>query len=129
MQFLSQSELETLRSRYVKGMRVRLIRMEDEQAPPIGTKGTVIGVDDIDSIMVAWDNGSRLSVVYGVDQCSPLMSDQLKTQIETVRVSGCTNMLDTKAVQFIANQMSLYELVILIEEEKETYLHYLLSQK
>ena len=39
------------------------------QAPPIGTQGTVMGVDDIGSIMVAWDNGSGLSVVLGEDLC------------------------------------------------------------
>ena len=36
---------------------------------PIGTQVTVIGVDDIGSIMVKWDNGSTLSVVYGADHC------------------------------------------------------------
>ena len=43
--------------------------MDDPQAPPIGTHGTVIGVDDIGSIMVRWDNGSGLSVAYGEDSC------------------------------------------------------------
>ena len=43
--------------------------MDDLQAPPIGTRGTVIGVDDTASIMVAWDNGSGLNVVYGEDRC------------------------------------------------------------
>ena len=43
--------------------------MDDPQAPPIGTKGTVKGVDDIGSIMVAWDNGCGLSVAYGADSC------------------------------------------------------------
>ena len=46
--------------------------MEDMQAPPIGTKGTVRGVDDTASIMVRWDNGSGLNVVYGVDSCRKL---------------------------------------------------------
>ena len=41
--------------------------MEDTQAPPIGTKGTVIGIDDIGSLMVRWDNGSGLNVLYGID--------------------------------------------------------------
>lgn len=41
--------------------------MDDVQAPPVGTKGTVIGVDDIGSVMVSWDNGSSLSLVYGID--------------------------------------------------------------
>ena len=49
--------------------RVELVQMDDPQAPPIGTKGTVIGVDDIGSIMVAWDTGSGLNVAYGVDVC------------------------------------------------------------
>lgn len=44
--------------------------MDDIQAPPIGTSGTIKGVDDIGSIMVNWDNGSSLSVVYGIDRCS-----------------------------------------------------------
>ena len=43
--------------------------MNDVQAPPIGTKGTVLGVDDIGSVMVAWDSGGSLSVVYGKDVC------------------------------------------------------------
>jgi hypothetical protein len=43
--------------------------MDDVQAPPTGTKGTVWGVDDTGSIMVQWDNGSSLNVVYGIDSC------------------------------------------------------------
>ena len=43
--------------------------MDEFQAPPIGTKGTVIGVDDTASIMVAWDNGSSFHVIYGEDAC------------------------------------------------------------
>ena len=58
-----------LRECYPKGCRVELVEMNDTQAPPIGTQGTVRGVDAIGSIMVAWDNGSSLSVVYGEDSC------------------------------------------------------------
>lgn len=61
--------LESLKKQYVKGTRVELIRMDDVQAPPIGTRGTVMGVDDIGSILVQWDNGCTLSVVYGEDEC------------------------------------------------------------
>jgi hypothetical protein len=39
------------------------------QAPPIGTKGVVIGVDDTGTVMVRWDSGSSLSVVFGADEC------------------------------------------------------------
>lgn len=61
--------IEMLRRQYPAGCRVELTQMEDPQAPPVGTFGTVIGVDDIGSIMVAWDNGSSLSVAYGEDHC------------------------------------------------------------
>lgn len=61
--------LNALRERYPRGTRVELVQMDDPQAPPIGTQGTVIGVDDIGSIMVAWDSGSGLSVAYGEDVC------------------------------------------------------------
>lgn len=43
--------------------------MDDPQAPPVGTKGTVYGVDDIGSILVDWDNGSGLNLAFGVDKC------------------------------------------------------------
>ena len=61
-----------LRKEYPNGCRVELERMDDPQAPPVGTCGTVTGVDDVGSIMVAWDNGSSLSVAFGEDQCRRL---------------------------------------------------------
>lgn len=128
MEKISKLELNKLRNLYIKGTRVKLVKMEDKQAPPIGTKGTVFGVDDIRSIMVAWDNGSHLSVVYQEDDCHLVMTDTLKKQIEAVRLTGKVNMLDTKAVQYLANQMDLYELVIFIEEEKEEYIHYIFQK-
>nr|WP_302595252.1 DUF4314 domain-containing protein [uncultured Dialister sp.] len=45
------------------------MQMDDAQAPPIGTKGTVVGVDDTGSLLVHWDNGSTLTVLYGIDRC------------------------------------------------------------
>ena len=69
MRFPSKELIESLRKRYPVGARVVLDHMADPQAPPIGTKGTVQGVDDIGSILVNWDNGGSLSVVYGEDSC------------------------------------------------------------
>ena len=62
-------EVENIRNRYPKGTRVKLMCMDDIQAPPIGTLGTVKCVDDIGTIHVKWDNGSGLGVVYGIDSC------------------------------------------------------------
>lgn len=49
------------------GMRVKLIYMEDLQAPAPGTEGTVRYVDDLGTLHVAWDTGSSLGLVPGVD--------------------------------------------------------------
>ena len=59
--------IEKVKRTYPIGTRVRLLKMDDQQAPPIGTLGTVRGVDDIGSILVNWDNGSGLNVLYGED--------------------------------------------------------------
>lgn len=61
--------VKNLRAAYPKGSRVVLVQMDDIQAPPIGTQGTVQGVDDIGTIMVHWDNGSHLGVVLGANIC------------------------------------------------------------
>ena len=75
MRIPSKKAVQALRGRYMPGTRVELLRMDDVQAPPIGTKGTVTGVDDIGSIMVRWDNGSGLSVAYGEDLCRVVSDD------------------------------------------------------
>lgn len=69
MKFPNKAVVESLRSQYPAGTRVELVQMDDAQAPPVGTLGTVWGVDDTGSVMVHWDNGSGLNVVYDVDIC------------------------------------------------------------
>ena len=44
-----------------------------------------------------------------------------------VRDSGRTNMLDTKMVQVIANEMDFFELVIFIEEHRSEYVHFIFT--
>lgn len=53
---------EILKEQYPVGTRIMLKQMDNVQAPPFGTLGTVQGVDEIGSILVQWDNGSTLSV-------------------------------------------------------------------
>lgn len=67
MRFPSRKTVERVRKEYPRGTRVELLRMDDVQAPPIGTQGTVLGVDDTGSLLMRWDNGSGLNVVYGED--------------------------------------------------------------
>lgn len=67
MLFPNKETVERIRKQYPVGTRVELVEMDDFQAPPIGTLGTVEGVDDTASLLVSWDNGSHLNVVYGED--------------------------------------------------------------
>lgn len=48
----SGKTVEKIREMFPTGTRVELVEMDDAQAPPVGTKGTVTGVDDTASIMV-----------------------------------------------------------------------------
>ena len=72
MRFPCRTIVEKLRAEYPAGTRVELVKMDDIQTPPVGTKGTVMGVDDIGSIMVRWDNGSGLHIVYDEDVCKKI---------------------------------------------------------
>lgn len=67
MRTIRPEQLEHLKKSYPNGTRVELIQMDDVQAPPAGTLGTVYGVDDTGSLLVHWDNGSGLNVIFGED--------------------------------------------------------------
>jgi hypothetical protein len=67
MRQLSRETLDSLRKEYPAGCRVELLKMDDPQAPPIGTRGTVQLVDSVGTIHVNWDNGCGLGAAYGED--------------------------------------------------------------
>lgn len=69
MEMINGKVLERLRKMYPVGAKVELVRMDDVQAPPVGTKGVVEFIDDIGTIHVKWKNGSSLGIVYGEDLC------------------------------------------------------------
>lgn len=51
--------VEAIHKEYPAGTRVRLVKMDDIQAPPLGAEGTVVGVDDTGSLLMHWDNSSQ----------------------------------------------------------------------
>lgn len=64
---LSKKKIDNIKKTYKAGMRIKLIKMDDIQAPPVGMEGTILGVDDIGDILVRWDNGSSLKVIVEED--------------------------------------------------------------
>lgn len=67
MDKLERERINVIKRDYPKGTRVVLVKMDDEQAPSKGTEGTVEYVDDIGTVHISWDNGSKLGAVIGED--------------------------------------------------------------
>lgn len=61
-------EIQELREKYKRGMRVRLISMNGEPHMSQGLEGTINYVDDAGQIHVTWDNGSSLALIEDVDK-------------------------------------------------------------
>ena len=55
------------------------------------------------------------------------MSDKIRDQILAIRQTGLTNMFDISTVQHLANEMRFYELVVLLEEHRPEYVHFILT--
>ncbi len=49
------------------GKRVRLIHMEDPEPIPVGTEGTIVGVDPV-GYQMEWDNGRTLTLIPEEDR-------------------------------------------------------------
>ena len=74
---LSESNLKILRAVYQKGTRVELDSMEDPWSTlKPGDRGTVVDVDDIGTVHVAWDQGSSLGLVFNEDKFHVIASEQ-----------------------------------------------------
>ena len=75
---ISERTLTALRERYPVGCRVELTHMNDPWNTKLheGCRGTVVAVDDIGTIHVAWDCGASLGVAYGEDSCRVVTDDE-----------------------------------------------------
>ena len=89
MRIPSEKEIEYYRSRFPAGTRICCDCMNDDPRPiPPGTMGTVVGVDDMCSILVKWDNGSRLSLVPGTDCFHIIQPEENIDDSEELQSSG-----------------------------------------
>ena len=126
---MTDKRLQELRDVYRPGVRVELVRMDDPQAPPPGTRGTCLGVDAQGSILMIWDNGSQLNVAVPRDRCRVLVGEftgKVREQIRAVRATGETNMFDIPAVQAIANREGYHDLVLFLIDHKREYADFIL---
>lgn len=73
---LTKDKLEALKKEYPVGTKVVLDYMDDDQAPPPGTKGIVTIIDDAGTIFVVWETGSSLGLIYNTDEFHKDVSDE-----------------------------------------------------
>ena len=52
MKIPSEKELDRIRRDYPVGTIIEIQKMDDPQAPPVGTLGEVIGVDDLGDLEI-----------------------------------------------------------------------------
>jgi hypothetical protein len=55
------------------------------------------------------------------------MTNKVREQILAIRNTGLTNMFDVNAVQRMAHEMNLFELVVFLEEHKDQYVRFILT--
>jgi len=63
----TREQVQRIKDQYPPGTRIRLNYMDDPQAVPAGTEGTVQAVDDAGQLLMQWDNGRSLSLIPGED--------------------------------------------------------------
>ena len=56
-----------------------------------------------------------------------MMSEAVKEQILAIRNTALTNMFDIPAVQKIASDMGYHERVLFLEENRNTYVRFILT--
>lgn len=132
MKMPSKAQLDAARAKYPQGTRIELPNgIDDEFSPiPAGTRGTVVGVDDMLNLMVKWDNGNRLNAIIGHDcikKISPITDAIFEQIIQLRKRPDCPNMFDANAVQRLALDLGYYELVNLLEDDRKAYSAFILN--
>lgn len=131
--FPSKAAVEARRARYMPGIRVELVSMNDPYSDlKPGDQGSVTCVDDTGTVFINWDNGSTLGAAYGEDEIKlvpkkMVIEEIIVEQITTIRDEGRTNMLDITAVQRLAFEHDFYELVNFIESNRKGYSQFIFT--
>ena len=68
MKIPSEEELDLIRREYPVGTIIEIQKMDDSQAPPVGTLGEVIGCDSMGDLLMRWSTGSTLKVILSEDR-------------------------------------------------------------
>ena len=81
---MNDEQVRGIKKMYPSGTKIKLVYMNDKQAVPSGTIGTVDYVDDIGTIFMKWDNGSTLGLIYGVDKFEKVKEGEKRYEPESI---------------------------------------------
>jgi hypothetical protein len=129
---ITEKQLANRREQYAPDTRVELVYMNDAHTSlKPGDRGTVTHVDDIGTVFVDWDCGSRLGVAYGEDQIKlvPPIPDDVREQLTVIQKSGVVNMFSINEVQRLCFNSDFYAAVDWIECNRKHYGHFILTGK
>ena len=98
------SKAEMIKEVYPVGTRICCDYMPDDPQPiEPGTLGTVCGVDDAGQIMMKWDNGRSLSLIFGVDSFH---------KVEPKEAESIEDKVKKKIGEFVGSELKLHELLL-----------------
>jgi len=86
-----EKEAKIYKERYPKGTRIELLSMNDSQAVPPGTRGTVDHVDDLGLIHMKWDNGRTLAICPHEDSFRKLTEQEIEEENNAICVEETTD--------------------------------------
>lgn len=86
-----EKEAKIYKERYPKGTRIELLSMNDSQAVPPGTRGTVDHVDDLGTIHMNWDNGRTLTICPHEDSFRKLTEQEIEEENNAICVEETTD--------------------------------------
>lgn len=86
-----EREAKIYKERYPNGTRIELLCMDDPQAVPPGTRGTVKHVDDYGTIHMRWDNGRTLAICPQEDSFRKLTEQEIEEENNAVCIEELTD--------------------------------------
>ena len=120
----NQNKVNMLKKKYPAGTRIQLIHMDDMQAVPDGTTGTVELVDDGGTIHMKWSNGSGLGLIEGEDQFKILETSMSYRNREVEPFSMKTKLTHSTERMFL-NDISIDKEVILSDMDYQYFKEHL----
>ena len=81
--FPTRAQVESIRAKYPKGTKIRMIHMTDPYSPiPSGTVGEVDNVDDAGSVHMRWLGGRTLAFIPGEDSVKIITEEEYAMEVE-----------------------------------------------